>query len=138
MLIAQRFNGKYSGESKSSPCVGEEHSASRGRTLGALRLSYLLDRFYSWRGASGEHYICSVFSLEEEGVIAGFTQAVAIGVARQGPNRRPVCVLSSCSFASRDGRAIRAEAQMLGVTEWHVHFGAGDAGLRDLADSLLN
>jgi hypothetical protein len=138
MLIAQRFSEENVAGSKSTRGSGVEYSTPRGQTLGALRLSYLLDRFYSWRGASGERYICSVFSPDEEGVIAGFTRAVAIGVARDGLNRRPVCVLSSCCFATDDGRAIRAEARMLGVTEWHVHFGAGDAGLRDLADSLLN
>jgi hypothetical protein len=110
----------------------------RGRPLEALRASHLLERFYCWRGASGERYICSVFAIEEEGVIAGFSQAVAIGVAREAMNCRPLCVLSVRDFRSAEGREIRGEAQKLGVTEWHVHFGAAEAELKDLACSLLN
>jgi hypothetical protein len=137
MLAVQRFIEKCA-FAPGSALEPDKGAASRGQPLGALQASHLLDRFYAWRGASGERYICSIFSLEEEGVIAGFSQAVAIGVAREAGSRRPVCLLSAREFASEDGRAIRVEARDLGVAEWHVHFGADDAGLRDLADSLLN
>jgi hypothetical protein len=115
-----------------------EEPSPRGQALNALRASYLLDRFYSWRGISGERYVCSIFSLEEETIVAGFSQAVIIGVACDPRGRQPVCLLSCGEFASEVGRIIRSEARALGVTEWHVHFGSGDAVFRDLADSLLN
>jgi hypothetical protein len=103
-----------------------------------LRSSDLLDRFYSWRGASGNRYVCSIFSLEDEAIIADFVQAVAIGVARDAVGRRPVCILSTNDFDTKNGRAIRLDGCAHGVNEWHVHFGSGDAGLSDLANALLN
>jgi hypothetical protein len=117
--------------------VGDEPSP-RGQALAALRASYLLDRFYSWRGSSGERYVCSIFSLEEEPIVADFAQTVVIGVSRDGVQRRPICLISSREFSTNEGRAIRNEARAFGVNEWHVHFGSGDAGLRDLSESLLN
>jgi hypothetical protein len=118
--------------------IANENPPPRGQALGALRASELLNRFYSWRGASGERYVCSIFSLEEETIVADFSLAIAIGVARDGAWRRPVCLLSSREFETAPGRAIRDAARAHGVNEWHVHFGSGDAGLRDLAESLLN
>ena len=113
-------------------------ASPRGQALAALRASCLLDRFYSWKGISEERYVCSIFSLEEEAIVAGFAQVVVIGVVRDARGRRPVCVLSSRHFKSEQGRMIRFEARALGVNEWHVRFGSSDDALRDLADSLLN
>jgi hypothetical protein len=118
--------------------LASKNPPPRGQALGALRASKLLDRFYSWRGASGERYVCSIFSLEEETIVADFSQAIAIGVARDGARRRPVCLLPCRAFETDPGRAIRDAARAHGVNEWHVHFGSGDAGSRDLAESLLN
>jgi hypothetical protein len=115
-----------------------EKSPPQGQALDALRSSDLLDRFYSWRGASRERYICSIFTLEDETIIADFVQAVVIGVARDAVGRRPVCVLSTNDFDRKNGRAIRVEGRALGVNEWHVHFGCEDAGLSDLANALLS
>jgi|APFre7841882630_1041343.scaffolds.fasta_scaffold40913_1 hypothetical protein len=136
MLTAQRFP---KAASWLSAWPGARNPGDRrGRPLEALRASCLLERFYCWRGVSGERYICSVFGMEEEGVVAGFSQFVAIGVAHEAMNRRPMCVLSARDFASAEGRQIRVEVQKLGVTEWHVHFGAGESEASDLAASLLN
>jgi hypothetical protein len=115
-----------------------EKSPPQGQTLDALRFSDLLDRFYSWRGASRTRYVCSIFTLEDEAIVADFVQAVVIGVARDAVGRRPVCVLSTNDFDTNYGRAIRTDGCALGVNEWHVHFGSGDAGLSDLANALLN
>lgn len=111
---------------------------ARGQELASLNSCDLRDRFYSWRGASGQRYVCSIFRLNEESVVADFSQAVVIGVAREGAARRPICVLCSSDFETDTGRIIRADARALGANEWHVHFGARDDMLRGLAAALLN
>lgn len=116
-----------------------EASSARGRRLASLAGSRLRDRFYSWRGVSGRRHVCSVFGAEEESVVAGFSSAVVIGVAREGLTRRPICVLSSRAFDTARGRAIRADAHALGANEWHVHFCGAREGLpRELAAALLS
>ena len=115
-----------------------EKSPPQVQTLDALRSSDLLGRFYSWRGSSRTRYVCSIFSLEDEAIIADFVQAVVIGVARDAIGRRPVCVLSTNDFDTNNGRAVRKDGCALGVNEWHIHFGSGDAGFSDLANALLN
>lgn len=111
---------------------------ARGRELASLDASDLRDRFYSWRGASGSRHVCSIFRADEETIVALFSQAIIIGVARKGAIRRPICVLASDDFATANGRLVRDDARTLGVNEWHVHFGAGDDLLRGLAAALLN
>jgi hypothetical protein len=108
----------------------------RGQSLAALRASELRDRFYSWRGASGATYVCSVFSLEEEALLGGFARGLLIGVAREGASRRPLCVLASRDFAGEAGCDLREAAQAQGLAEWHVHFCATDAEADDLAAGL--
>jgi hypothetical protein len=109
--------------------------APRGQSLASLAASSLGAGFYSWRGFSGRNYVCSVFADAERAVVAEFSAATIIGVASEGAARRPVCVLSSREFsvlsADRHG-------EFPGVDEWHVHFGADEAELRDLAASLLS
>lgn len=114
-------------------------AAPRGQRLASLDACDLRDRFYSWRGASGRRHVCSVFGIEEEAIVAEFSRALVIGVAREGTTRRPVCVLSSRDFEGAEGRMIRADARALGGNEWHVHFSAEDDDiLRGLAVALLN
>lgn len=115
----------------------EPLDGARGRTLASLDSCDLRDRFYSWREASGRRFVCSIFRAEEEGVVALFSQAVVIGVAREGAERRPVCVLAAHDFETPEGRSIRADALTLGANEWHVHFGADDDA-RAIARTLLN
>jgi hypothetical protein len=111
--------------------------SARGQELGSLAQSEALrGRFFSWRGASGRRYVCSVFHAGEEGFVADVTNGVVIGVAREGGAARPVCVLSA--RAGGEKRPLRRMAQELGVAEWHVHFGAGEETLRDLSGSVLN
>jgi hypothetical protein len=98
----------------------------------------LRERFYSWRGLSGRRYICSVFSVAETAVVSEFTAAAVIGVAKAGAARRPVCVMSSREFHVWGDIGSREGAESHGVSEWHVHFGVDDEGLRDLAGSLLS
>lgn len=111
----------------------------RGRELASLSASALGERFYSWRASCGRLYVCSIFSPEEEALIASFAGAAVIGVARDGAMRRPVCVFASDALATAAGRRLRAAALRLGVNEWHVRFGAGDRDLtRRFARALLS
>lgn len=126
-------------------CVGAHGEASsagarpgRGEELASLDSSDLRDRFYSWRAMSGRRYVCSIFRLDEETIVADFSRAIVIGVAREGAMRRPVCVLASDDFETVDGHIVRDDARALGVTEWHVHFAARDDDMRGLAIALLN
>ncbi|PWB83238.1 MAG: hypothetical protein C3F11_07765 [Methylocystaceae bacterium] len=116
----------------------DDAPSARGQELASLASCDLRDRFYSWRGASGQRYVCSIFRLDEESVVAEFSQAVVIGVVREGATRRPVCVLRSRDFETDDGRAVRDDARKLGVNEWHVRFGARDDIMLGLAAALLN
>jgi len=116
-----------------------EGSAIRGRGLAALHSTPLRERFYSWRAGRGERYVCTIFSAAEEALVAGFARAVVIGVAREGGERRPVCVLASEDFDAESGRLARIAANALGVNEWHVRFCALPGALaRHLAKALLN
>jgi len=120
-----------------SRVIGE--SAPRGEALQSLAATdSLRSRFFSWRGASGRRYVCSVFQSGEESFIADVTNGVVIGVAREGAASRPVCVFLAQDGMPGDRRALRQMAQELGVAEWHVHFCADAATLRDLSASLLN
>ncbi|MFY9629330.1 MAG: hypothetical protein WAK03_14425 [Methylocystis sp.] len=110
--------------------------APQGQKLASLDESELRERFYSWRGASGRRYVCSIFSVADQEMIAGFSGAAVIGVANAAGTRRAVCVMSSNHISSPQITEISASS--LGVDEWHVHFRAGEAELRDLAGSLLN
>ena len=109
-----------------------------GQALASLLTSDLRERFYSWRGLSGRRYICSIFSAAETAVVSEFTAAAVIGVAKAGAARRPVCVMSSREFHGWGDIGSREGAESHGVSEWHVHFGVDDDGLRDLAGSLLS
>lgn len=107
----------------------------RGQELESLaETEALRGRFFSWRGVSGGHYVCSVFQRGEEGFVADVQSGVIIGVAREGAGRRPVCVLG----AGEGVAALRLLARELGVAEWHVRFGADSDAARDLSGSLLN
>jgi hypothetical protein len=109
-----------------------------GQALASLSTSDLRERFYSWRGLSGRRYVCSVFSAAETAVVSEFTAAAVIGVAKAGAAQRPVCVMSSREFHVWGDIGSREGAESHGVSEWHVHFGVDDEGLRDLAGSLLS
>jgi hypothetical protein len=113
--------------------------SARGRALDSLRASALGERFYSWRASCGRLHVCSIFGIEEEGLLSSFAEAAVIGVVRDGDSRRPVCVLSAEEFGRAWGRRLRADARRLGVNEWHVRFCPGDRELvRRLARSLLS
>ncbi|MGJ0621445.1 MAG: hypothetical protein ACR65Z_12145 [Methylocystis sp.] len=114
-------------------------SAPRGEALRSLaETDSLRGRFFSWRGASGRRYVCSVFQSGEESFIADVTNGAVIGVAREGVTTRPVCVFLAQDRKPGDRYALRRMARELGVAEWHVHFCADAATLRDLSASLLN
>jgi hypothetical protein len=120
------------------PVVAEPNSG-RGRKLTSLGASALGERFYSWRTSCGSLHVCSIFGADEEAVVAAFRDAVVIGVARDGAERRPVCVLLADIFETIGGRRAREGARALGVNEWHVRFSADAGGLaRNLARSLLS
>jgi len=110
----------------------------RGQALASLTASDLRERFYSWRGVSGRRYICSVFSVAETAAVSEFTSAAVIGVAADGVARRPVCVMSSREFRLLEDVGLQGDSPAHGVSEWHVHFGVDEDGLRDLAGSLLS
>jgi hypothetical protein len=109
--------------------------APRGQELQSLaETDALRGRFFSWRGVSGERYVCSVFQRGEENFVADVESGVIIGVARESAGRRPVCVLG----AGENILSLRHLARELGVVEWHVRFGADTDAVRDLSGSLLN
>jgi hypothetical protein len=109
----------------------------RGQALASLVASDLRERFYSWRGLSGQRYVFSVFSIAETAMVCEFTAAAVIGVASDGLARRPVCVMSSREFCQLESGGLRSESLAAGVSEWHVHFGVDEEGLRDLAGTLF-
>jgi len=114
-------------------------AAPRGQALNSLaETDGLRNRFFSWRGASGRRYVCSVFQAGEDGFVADVTDGAVIGVAREGAGTRPVCVFLAQERGPGDRRALRRMGQELGVAEWHVHFCADAETLRDLSASLLN
>ena len=122
----------------SSPFLKNGKASPRGETLPSLAGSRgLRDRFYAWRGKSGQRYVCSVFRDGEEGFIADVTDGAIIGVARADALSRPVCVIDA--HRSPGTQALRALGRELGVVEWHVHF-SGDAHevVSDLSGSLLH
>jgi hypothetical protein len=109
--------------------------APRGQELDSLaETEALRGRFFSWRGVTGQRYVCSVFQRGEEGFVADVQQGVIVGVVREGAGRRPVCVIG----AGEGVGALRRLARELGVAEWHVRFGADAETARDLSGSLLN
>jgi hypothetical protein len=110
----------------------------RGRGLAALDRTTLRERFYSWRAADGERYVCTIFPAEDEALVAGFARAVVIGVACDSGQRRPVCVLLAEELDTPSGRHARVAAGALGVNEWHVRFCALPEVARCLARALLN
>lgn len=121
----------------SSPRPGAKMAVARGQELDSLSQSDLLrSRFFAWRGASGQRYVCSVFQASEDAFVADVTNGVVIGVARDGAAARPVCLFLVSEGGER--RSLREMARELSVAEWHVHFCANVETLRDLAGSLLN
>jgi hypothetical protein len=115
---------------------------SRGQELESLVESdSLRSRFFAWVGLSGRRYVCSVFQQGEEGFVADVESGVVVGVAREGALARPVCVFAAQKGAAGEAqqrRSLRRLAHELGVAEWHVHFCADAAIVRDLAGSLLS
>ena len=106
-----------------------------GHSLASLDATDLGERFYSWRGASGARYICSVFPAAEASVVAGFNEGVVIGVRRDAASVRPICILCAADFSRADAGGIAA--QDVDVDEWHIYFAGGAHERRDLAWSLL-
>lgn len=131
------YHPRYPSFSVSPRNLGD--SAPRGEALQSLAdTDSLRSRFFSWRGASGRRYVCSVFQSGEESFIADVTNGAVIGVTREGVTTRPVCVFLAQERVAGDRHALRRIARELGVAEWHVHFCADAATLRDLSASLLN
>lgn len=109
----------------------------RGQELDSLADSEALrGRFFSWRGASGRRFVCSVFQRGEEGFVSDVERGAIIGVASEGGVLRPVCVFAAADRRSRD--ALRKVGRELAIVEWHVHFCPDIEAVRDLAGSLLN
>lgn len=109
----------------------------RGQELDALaEANVLRGRFFSWRGASGRRYVCSVFQRGEEAFVSDVESGVIVGVARDGAATRPVCVFGAGQNGARP--SLRELGRELHVAEWHVHFCEGSEAARDLAASLLN
>jgi hypothetical protein len=123
--------------SPSSAARAARFMGPRGQELESLAgAGGLRAHFFSWRGATGRRYVCSVFQRGEEQFLCEIESGVIIGVARDGASLRPVCVFPAGTEARR--RALRETAHELGVAEWHVHFCAEPEAARDLAGSLLS
>jgi hypothetical protein len=139
MDAADRVMYQFRHPTFSVSCKTFGEATARGEALQSLAATdSLRHRFFAWRGASGRRYVCSVFQSGEDAFIADVTNGVVIGVAREGATSRPVCVFLAQERVPGDRRALRKTAQELGVAEWHVHFCADAATLRDLSASLLN
>lgn len=121
-------------EHKNAATAGSSHTAPRGQALASLNSSELRARFYSWRGISGQRYVCSIFQADEQAVVQTFSSAVVVGVANDRGVRRPVCVMSAREVSSVGA----ASLGRIGVNEWHVHFNFDETRLRDIAASLLH
>lgn len=109
-------------------CGSSQGEAAPGERLAALCGSSLRDEFFSWRGASGRRYVCSVFPRRDFAIVEQFKGVTLVGVAGRGAERRALCVLSSRELRSRGHE---------GVEEWHVHFGDDERKRRDLSVALL-
>ena len=131
MSDGEGFTLKKSGLGNIRLALTGRKTSLRGQMLGSLARSELCARFYSWHVTSGAHYVCSVFP-DDEAIVAGFSNTFVIGVRHKGAARLPICILFSNNFASERCRLLREDARSLGVNEWHIHFGEGDAELRDL------
>jgi hypothetical protein len=108
----------------------------RGETLTSLSDTELGGKFYNWTCPSGETYVCSVFTEKDEPIVAAFTKAFVIGVARSGGEAEPVCVIESEEFDAPRGKKLRDQVRLKGCNEWHVHFEANDNKLIPLISSL--
>jgi hypothetical protein len=124
----------HSNEHRNAAADGSSLTAPRGQALASLDSSELGGRFYSWRGVSGQRYVCSIFRGDERDVVQTFSSAVVIGVANDRGTRRPVCVMSARELRSPEA----LDLCRIGVNEWHVHFHIDEARLRDIAASLLH
>jgi hypothetical protein len=93
-----------------------------GRALSSLMRYELADRFYSWQGASGSNYVCTVFQEGDEARVADFEGAAVIGVAYRKNGRRPVCIMEPRALRLHSGQSMVRLAAKRGVNEWHVHF----------------
>lgn len=96
-------------------------AADHGDALASLASSDLGENFYSWRGASGVAYVCSVFLSRDEAMLRQFSQAVAIGVHRDGPRLSAVCVAPIEALRSMPGGLFAAHGAAR-IDEWHLHF----------------
>ena len=115
----------------------EETAAQpQGAGLSALEGSDLRSRFYCWHGPGGVRYVCTIFSREQEAIVAEFSDVLVIGVARIGEAVRPLCLMPSKEFDTPQGHAARARAHELGCSEWHVYFNNHPTRVRALAAAL--
>lgn len=104
------------------PRGGREPVASA--PLAALSGSALARRFWTWNGASGRRYICSVFSRDE---CPAFAEAIVIAVRNEiGGARRIVFICASGPRLRGDGTGLWygsgiAEFDGFAVDELHIH-----------------
>jgi hypothetical protein len=110
----------------------------RGEALVSLASTGLSAHFYSWLGDSGRRFICSVYQRGEENYLLGLPQSIIIGVARIGDLRVPKRLLLTQEATVDSDRRIFEESCALGVEEWHVHFGASETALGELAGLFLS
>jgi hypothetical protein len=136
-MLSPEFAHKYSAAAPRTAMTRGKagfRGSARGRSLASLSSSGLGDSFYSWRGISGRRYVFSVFAAPEIDMIAGFSAAAIIGVARDGGTRRALCVASSSDFGRVYAAAALAKAA---IAEWHVLFAAEENVVDDLSEALL-
>jgi hypothetical protein len=93
----------------------------------------LATRFHSWKGRSGERYICSVFPVQledERGGLPEFDEAIVIGVAHDALGRRRMLGVFE-SDASKDQMIADPSGLFaslkVSAVEWHIHLLAQDA-----------
>ena len=111
----------------------ETASRATGGELAALEHSDLRERFWCWRSETDARFVCSVFPVEQESIVAEFSDVVIVGVARTGTGPQPLCLIEARAFGTPEGLAVRAQAHAAGCTEWHVYFEDEPGKVRDFA-----
>jgi hypothetical protein len=100
--------------------------------LGALPIAEIAARIASWRGASGQRYLHTVYDFVTCPALVG---AVIVLVRRTSDGLAVPCHISATGSdcASLNLAAIRLRGATLGVSEVHVHFAAPSEEARALA-----
>lgn len=104
--------------------------------LAALSQTGLEGLFHSWRGASGQRYICSVYDVDQPAAF-DCSRAVVIAVRRDAAGQASIAFVfqpDGLAEGAADSLGLwTLRARQCGAREWHVHLLAASAEERKLA-----